>query len=171
MHKLPEEVPLLVDNFGTLFLIHFKLRLILSIFWTTSTFCQLALTCSLTFIRSLIRLALPSLRCGCFAAHLLTHFVSSLVRLALPSVTQLSSVTQLPSVAFFARTLHSLRSLFALTLHSFQSLFALPSVTLDAHFVHAIALPSVTQSGALHFTLKALLGHYTTSAHSFTLVV
>ena len=53
MHILLEEAPLLVFYFLTLFLSNCKLRLILSIFWTTSTFCQLAL---------------PSLRCGHFAA-------------------------------------------------------------------------------------------------------
>ena len=80
MNILLEEAPLLVYYFLTPFLSNYKLRLILSIFWTTSTFCQLPLTCSLT---SFVRLALPSLRCGPFAAHLLTHFVRSLVRSAL----------------------------------------------------------------------------------------
>ena len=37
MHILLEEAPLLVFHFLTLFLSNYKLRLILSIFWTTST--------------------------------------------------------------------------------------------------------------------------------------
>ena len=65
MHILLEEAPLLVFYFLTLFLSNYKLRLILSIFWTTSTFCQLALTCSLT---SFVRYARSSL----------THFARSL---------------------------------------------------------------------------------------------
>ena len=65
MHILLEEAPLLVYYFLTLFLSNYKLRLILSIFWTTSTFCQLELPCSLRSLRSL-------------DAHLLTHFVRSL---------------------------------------------------------------------------------------------
>ena len=78
MHILLEEAPLLVFYFLTLFLSNYKLRLILSIFWTKSTFCQLPLTCSLTSFVRYARLALPSLRCGRFAAHLLTHFIRSL---------------------------------------------------------------------------------------------
>ena len=139
MHKLPEEVPLLVDNFGTLFLIHFKLRLILYIFWTTSTFCQLALTCSLTsFVRSLVRLALPSLRCGRFAAHLLTHFVRSLVCLALPSVTLCPP---------FGHSWCSLRSPYCTPLG------------------RAIELTSFRAWCLLTLALKDPLGRYTTSSH------
>ena len=58
------------------------------------------------------------------AAHLLTHFVRSLVRLALPSVTQLLSVAELPSVAFCARAYRSLTlfaSLYAHFTHSLRS--------------------------------------------------
>ena len=54
MHILLEEEPLLVYYFLTLFLSNYKLRLILSIFWTKLTFCQLALTCSLTLSNSLV---------------------------------------------------------------------------------------------------------------------
>ena len=57
MHILLEEAPLLVYYFLTLFLSNYKLRLILSIFWTTSTFCQLELPCSLRSLRSLLALA------------------------------------------------------------------------------------------------------------------
>ena len=53
------------------------------------------------------------------AAHLLTHFVRSLVRLALPSVTQLPLVAELPSVALCARFAHAYHSL-----TSFASLYA-----------------------------------------------
>ena len=52
MHILLKEAPLLVYHFLTLFLSNYKLRLILSIFWTTSTFCQLELPCSLRSLRS-----------------------------------------------------------------------------------------------------------------------
>ena len=54
---------------------------------------------------------------------------------------------------------------FARSLRSLRSRFALPSVALGAHFVRAIALPSVAQSSSLRFALKASLGRYTTSAH------
>ena len=104
MHILLEEVPLLGYYFLTLFLSNCKLRLILSIFWTTSTFCQLPLTCSLT---SFVCLALPLLHCGRFATDLLTHFIRLLVcsglsnaraialtsfAIVLPSVVQSSSL-------------------------------------------------------------------------------
>ena len=57
MRILLEEAPLLVFHFLTLFLSNYKLRLILSIFWTTSTFWQFELPCSLRLLHSLFALA------------------------------------------------------------------------------------------------------------------
>ena len=74
MHILLEEAPLLVYYFLTLFLSNYKLRLILSIFWTTSTFCQLELPCSLRSLRSLGRSLAHFVRCARWDAHLLTSF-------------------------------------------------------------------------------------------------
>ena len=110
MHKLPEEAPLLVDNFGTLFLIHIS-----DPFQTSVDFIHfldyiylLSIGAHLLshFVRSLFRLALPSLRCGRFAAHLLTHFVRSLIRLVLPSLRCSRFTAHL--LTHFVRSLHSL---------------------------------------------------------------
>ena len=75
MHILLEEVPLLVFYFLTLFLSNYKLQLISSIFWTTSTFCQLELPCSLRSLCSLIARFTHSL---CLLCSLITHFTHSL---------------------------------------------------------------------------------------------
>ena len=129
MHILLEEVPLLVFYFLTPFLSNYKLQLILSIFWTTSTFCQLPLTFSLTSFIHYARLALPSLHCCCFAAHLLTHFVCSLRSLIAHSLRSFAqcSLHSLTSFVRYARSslaslthfICSLRSLIAHSLHSF----------------------------------------------------
>ena len=74
MPILLEEAPLLVYYFLTLFLSNYKLRLILSIFWTTSTFCQLELPCSLCSLRSLGRSLAHFVHCTRWDAHLLTSF-------------------------------------------------------------------------------------------------
>ena len=83
MHILLEEVLLLVYYFLTLFLSNYKLRLILSIFWTTSTFCQLELPCSLHSLRSLLALAYAraesSLRSLYNKRSLCSHLLYSLV--------------------------------------------------------------------------------------------
>ena len=83
MHILLEEAPLLVYYFLTLFLSNYKLRLILSIFWTTSTFCQLELPCSLRSLRSLLALAYAraesSLRSLYNKRSLRSHLLYSLV--------------------------------------------------------------------------------------------
>ena len=76
MHILLEEAPLLVYYFLTLFLSNYKLRLILSIFWTTSTFCQLELPCSLRSLTALAHRSLTSFVRSTLAS--LTHFVRSL---------------------------------------------------------------------------------------------
>ena len=116
MHILLEEVPLLVFYFLTLFLSNYKLRLILSIFWTTSTFCQLELPCSLCSLRSL-------------DAHLLTHFVCSLRSLITHSLRSFAqrSLHSLTSFVCYARSLltHFVRSLnarFARLLHIVPSI-------------------------------------------------
>ena len=79
MHILLEEAPLLVYYFFTLFPSNYKLRLILSIFWTTSTFCQLELPCSLRSLHSLLALTYAhaftlTLLCSRFC----THFVHAI---------------------------------------------------------------------------------------------
>ena len=103
MHILLEEVPLLVYYFGTLFLSNYKLRLILSIFWTTSTFCQLALTCSLTSFARLLSAPFASLQSLCRSlAHSLRSFARSLS-------------APFGHSAPFSCSLHSLHSRFALT--------------------------------------------------------
>ena len=133
MHILLEEAPILVFYFLTLFLIHIS-----DPFYTSVDFIHfldhiylLSIGAHLLthFVRSLVRLALPSLHCGCFPAHLLTHFVRSLVRLALPSVTQL------PLVAF-ATCAHSLCS-FALVAKAPFGRLMLPlvAITTSTHFV------------------------------------
>ena len=76
MHILLEEAPLLVYYFLTLFLSNYKLRLILSIFWTTSTFCQLELPCSLRSLRPLGCSLAHFVRCARWDAHLLTSFAA-----------------------------------------------------------------------------------------------
>ena len=116
MHILLEEAPLLVFHFLTLFLSNYKLRLILSIFWTTSTFCQLELPCSLRSLRSL-------------DAHLLTHFVRSLRSLIAHSLRSFAqrSLHSLTSFATFAqRSLHSLTSFVRL-------LLIIPSISLATY--------------------------------------
>ena len=76
MHILLEEVPLLVFHFLTLFLSNYKLRLMLSIFWTTSTFCQWELPCSLRSFTALAHRSLTSF--VRYARSSFTHFVRSL---------------------------------------------------------------------------------------------
>ena len=76
MHILLEEAPLLVYYFLTLFLSNYKLRLILSISWTTSTFCQLELPCSLRSLRSLGRSLAHFVRCTRWDAPFLTSFAA-----------------------------------------------------------------------------------------------
>ena len=117
MHILLEEAPLLVYYFLTLFLSNYKLRLILSIFWTTSTFCQLELPCSLRLLRSL-------------DAHLLTHFVRSLRSLIAHSLR-----------SFAQRTLHSLTSFIRSTLASLTH-FVRSLRSLNARLLHII--PSIS---------------------------
>ena len=129
MHKLPEEAPLLVYYFLTLFLSNYKLWLIFIHFLDHINLLSIGAHLLTHFVRLLVCLALPLLRCGRFAA----HFVRSLFALA--------SLT--------------LCTPFACALHSLHSRFALPSVTLGAHFVRTIALPSVAQSSSLRFALGA----------------
>ena len=95
MHILLEEVPLLVYYFLTLFLSNYKLRLILSIFWTTSTFCQLELPCSLRSLRSLGRSLAHFVRCARALRSL-----QSVLALAYARAFALTSVVQSSSLRF-----------------------------------------------------------------------
>ena len=118
MHILLEEVPLLVYYFLTLFLSNYKLQLILSIFWTTSTFCQLELPCSLRSLRSLGRS--------------LAHFVRC--------TRALRSLWLLLTLAY-AHAESSLRSLYnkgSLRLHLLYSL--VPSISIATSSLHLASL-------------------------------
>ena len=92
MHKLPEEAPLLVYYFLTLFLSNYKLRLIFIHFLDHINLLSIGAHLLTHFVRSLVRLALPSLRCGRFAAHFVRSFRSLQSLLALTSVAQSSSL-------------------------------------------------------------------------------
>ena len=118
MHILLEEAPLLVYYFFTLFLSNYKLQLILSIFWTTSTFCQLELPCSLCSLRSLGRS--------------LAHFVHC--------ARTLRSLRSLLALAY-ARADSSLRSLYnkrSLCSHLLHSL--VPSISIVTSSLHLTSL-------------------------------
>ena len=137
MHILLEEAPLLVYYFLTLFLSNYKLRLILSISWTTSTFCQLELPCSLRSLRSLGRSLAHFVRCAPFGRswRSLTlallrslrwrnraHFVS---RLALANARAESSL----------RSLYNKRSLRSYLLYSL-----VPSISIATSSLHLASL-------------------------------
>ena len=132
MHILLEEVPLLVYYFLTLFLSNYKLRLILSIFWTTSTFCQLELPCSLRSLRSL-------------DAHLLTSF-AALAHRSLTSFVRSTLASLTPSFVRYARSslTHFVRSLNARLTHSLHSFATLAHRSLTS-FVRLLRIvPSIS---------------------------
>ena len=136
MHILLEEASLLVHYFLTLFLSNYKLRLILSIFWTTSTFCQLELPCSLRSVRSL----------GCslahfvrWDAHLLTSFAALALLRSLRSRNRAHIVSRLALAN--ARAESSLRSLYnkrSLRSHLLYSL--VPSISIVTSSLHLASL-------------------------------
>ena len=115
MHILLEEVPLLVFYFLTLFLSNYKLRLILSIFvfeekGTTSTFCQLSLTCSLTSFVRYARFTHSLRSFAMLARRSLTSFVRSTLASLTPFIHSLCSLIAHSHRSFAHRSLHSLAS-------------------------------------------------------------
>ena len=140
MHILLEEAPLLVYYFLTLFLSNYKLRLILSIFWTTSTFCQLELPCSLRSLRSLGRSLAHFV---CWDAHLLTSFAAlalwapfgrswrSLFCAHFGRATELTSFRAVSSL----RSLYNKRSLRSHLLYSL-----VPSISITTSSLHLASL-------------------------------
>ena len=139
MHILLEEAPLLVYYFLTLFLINYKLRLILSIFWTTSTFCQLELPCSLRLLRSLGRSLAHFVRCARWDVHLLTSFAVLVLLRSLRSRNRAHFVSRLALAN--ARAESSLRLLYnkcSLRSHLLYSL--VPSISIATSSLHLASL-------------------------------
>ena len=111
------------------------------------------------FVRSLIRLAFPSLRCGRFAAHLLTHFIWSLVHLVLPSLR----------CSRFAAVALPLTC----SLTSFVRSFALHLLTLAPSCSLRLLLYSLRSYNLAHFVSRLLiapLGRYQQVLTSLALV-
>ena len=147
MHILLEEAPLLVYYFLTLFLSNYKLRLSLSIFSTTSTFCQLELPCSICSLRSL-------------DAHLLTHFVLSLCSLIAHSLRSFARLLRIvPSISLatsefaFRFALYNFRSTDALR-NSFIKVHSLRQIRLYHHFVSNSFVQSLCSKKFFHKIVK-----------------